>query len=94
MKGSQEVSQSEWQSQRAHQSIKLYEFDSHIFTHSKEPAGETIVEPEGETEKNKFTIYVRMSSGKTISIKCDKKGKQCQYWMKSREEVERRSAIP
>ena len=52
-------------------SPKLYEFDSYIFTHSNEFAGKTIVEPEGETEKNKLTIYVRMSSGKTISIKCD-----------------------
>ena len=71
MKGSQEVSRWEWQSQRVRQSIKQYEFDSYIFTHSNELAGKTIVEPEGETEKNKLTIYVRTSSGKTISIKCD-----------------------
>ena len=88
LKGSQEVSQSKWQSQRAHQSIKLYEFDLHIFTHSNEPAGKTIVEPEGETEKNKLTIYVRTSSGKTISIKCDKNRKQRQYWTKSREDLQ------
>ena len=90
MKGSQEVSQSEWQSQIAHQSIKLYEFDHDIFTCSHEFAGKIIVEPEGENEKNKITIYVRTSSGKTISIKCDRKRKT----MSILDEVERRSAIP
>ena len=90
MKGSQKVSQSEWQSQRAYQSIKFYEFDSYIVTHPNELARKTIVEPEGETKKNKLTIYVRTSSGKTISIKCDTKGKA----MSIVDEVERRSAIP
>ena len=90
LKGSWEVSQRKWQSQRAHQSINLYEFDSYIFMHSNESAGKTIVEPEGETEKNKLTIYVRTSSGKTISIKCDKKRKAVSLL----DEVERRSPIP
>ena len=90
MKGSQEVSQSEWQSQKAHQSIKSYEFDYCIFTCSNEFAGKTIVEPEGENEKINFTKKVRTSSGKTISIKCDKKRKA----MSILDEVERRSAIP
>ena len=31
LKVSQAVSQGMWQKQRAHQSIKLYEFDVHIF---------------------------------------------------------------
>ena len=56
----------------AHQSIQLYEFNHYIFTYSNEFAGKIIVEPEGENEKNMITIYVRTSSGKTISIKCDK----------------------
>ena len=90
LKGTQEVSQSKWQSQRAHQSIKLYEFGSYIFTHSNELAGKTIVEPRVETEKNKLTIFARTSSGKTISIKCDKNRKQRQYWMKSREDLQSR----
>ena len=89
MKGSQKVSQSEWQSQIAHQSIKLYEFDYYIFTYSNEFAGKTIVGPEGENEKNKTTKNVRTSSGKTISINCDKKKA-----MSILDEVERRSAIP
>ena len=90
MKGFQEVSQSEWQSQIAHQSNKLYELDHYIFTYSNEFAGKIIVEPEGENEKNMITIYVRTSSGQTISIKCDKK----QRAMSILEEVEIRSAIP
>ena len=90
MKGSQQVSQSEWQSQMAHQSTKLYEFDHYNFTYSNEFAGKIIVEPEGENEKNMITIYVRTSSGKTISINCNKKRKQCQYWMKSREDLQSR----
>ena len=89
MKVSQEVFQSEWQSQMAHQSIKLYEFDHYIFTYSTEFAGKIIVEPEGENEKNMITIHMRTSSGKTISIKCDKKRKA----MSILDEVERRSAI-
>ena len=36
LKVSKEVSQIEWQSQRAHQSIKLFEFDSYIFTQRKQ----------------------------------------------------------
>ena len=90
LKGSQEVSQSKWQSQRAHQSIKLYEFDSYLFTHSSESTGKTIVEREGKTEKNKLTKNVRTSSGKTISIKCEKKQKTTSIL----DEVGRRSAIP
>ena len=69
-------SQSEWQSQTAHQSIKFFEFDQYIFTYSNEFTGKLIVEPEGENEKNMITSYVRTSSGKTISIKCDKKRKK------------------
>ena len=83
LKVSQEVSQSKWESQRAHQSIKLYEFDSYIFTHSNEVTGKIIVEPEDENEENKLTIYVRTSGGKTISVKCAKNRKQRQYRMKS-----------
>ena len=83
LKVSQEVSQIEWQSLRAHKSIELYEFDSCIFTHSIEVSGKTIVEPGDEIEKNKLTIFVRTSSGKTISIKYDKKNRRRrQYWMK------------
>ena len=62
-----------------------------IFTHSNEVTGKTIVEPEDEIEKNKVTTYVKTSSGKTISIKCDENRKQRQYWMKSIEDL---SAIP
>ena len=47
---------------------QFFEFDSYIFTHSNEVTGKTTVEPEDETEKNKLTIYVRTSSGKTVSI--------------------------
>ena len=90
LKVSQEVSQSEWQSQRAHQSIKLYEFDSYIFTHSNEVTGKTIVGREVEIEKNKLTMYVRTSSGKTISSKCAQKQEATSIL----DEVERRSAIP
>ena len=63
----------------AHRSIKLYEFNHYIFSYSNEFAGKIFVEPEGEKEKNMITIYVRTSTGKTISMKCDKK--------KAREEV-------
>ena len=70
----------------AHESIKLYEFDHYIFTYSKEFAGKILVEPEGENEKNMITIYVRTSSGKTISIKCEA--------VSILDEVERRSTIP
>ena len=80
----------EWQSQTAQQSIKLYEFDHYIFTYSNEFAGKIIVEPEGENEMNMITIYVRTSSGKTTSIKCDKKRKAVSIL----DEVERRSTIP
>ena len=90
LKVSQEVFQCEWQSQTAHQSITLYEFDHYIFTLSNEFAVKIIVEPEGESEKNMITIHVRTSSGKTISIKCDEKRKA----MSILDEVERRSAIP
>ena len=75
LKVSQEGFQCEWRSQTAHQSIKLYEFDHCIFTYSNEFAGKIIVEPEGENDKNMIIIYVRTSSEKTISIKCDKKRK-------------------
>ena len=40
--------------------------------------------------KRKKTIFVRMSSGRTISIKCDEKQKAVSI----SDEVERRSAIP
>ena len=83
------VFQCEWQSQTAHQSIKFYEFDHYIFTYSNEFAGKVIVEPEGENEKNMITIYVRTSSGKRISIKCDKKREAVSIL----DEVERRSTI-
>ena len=69
---------------------KLYEFDSYIFTHSIEASGKTIAELEDEIEKNKLTIFVRTSSGKTISIQCDKKQKVAII----SDEVERRSLIP
>ena len=90
LKVSQEVFQCEWQSQTAHQSIKFFEFDHYIFTFSNEFEGKIIVEPEGENEKNMITIFVGMSSGKTISIKCDKKRKA----MSILDEVERRSSLP
>ena len=60
MKVSEELFQSEWQSQTAHQSIKLFEFDH--YTYSGWFAGKIIVEPEGENEKNMITIYVRSSN--------------------------------
>ena len=59
----------------AHQSINLYEIDHYILTYSKEFAGK---------------IIVRTSSGKTTSIKGDKKRKAVSIL----DEVERRSAIP
>ena len=90
LKVSQEVFQCEWQSQTAHQSIKSNEFGHCIFTYSNEFAGKIIVEPEGEDEKNMITNHVRTSSGKTISIKCDKKRKAVSIL----DEVERRSTIP
>ena len=43
-----------------------------------------------ESENNMITIYVRTSSGKTISIKCDKKRKAVSIL----DEVERRCTIP
>ena len=58
--------------------------------HSIEASGKTIAELEDEIEKNKITIYVSTSSGKTISIKCDKKQKTTII----SDEVERRSLIP
>ena len=58
--------------------------------HSIEASGKTIAEPEDEIEKNKLRIYVRTSSGKTISIKCDKKQKAAIM----SDEVESRSLIP
>ena len=78
-----------WQNQTAHPSIKIYEFDVHIFAPTTEVTGKTIFELEGENEINMIRIYVRTSSGKTISIKCDKKRKA----MSILDEVERRSAI-
>ena len=90
MKVSQEVFQSEWPSQTAHQSIKLYEFDHHIFTYSNEFAGKIIVEPEGKNEKNMITLHVRTISRKKINIKCDKKRKA----MSILDEAEKRFAIP
>ena len=71
LKVSQDASQGMWQNQRAHQSIKIYEFDVYIFALATEVTGKTIVEPEHEIEENELTIYVRTSSGTTISIKCD-----------------------
>ena len=70
---SQDVSQDVWQNQTAHQSIELFEFDLHIFALATEVTGKTIVEPEGEIEENKMTIYVRTTSGKTVSIESVKK---------------------
>ena len=78
-----------WQNQRAHQSIKLYDFDVSIFALATEVTGKTTVEPEDEIEESKLTIFVRTSNGKTISIKCDKKQKAASI----SDEVERRSAI-
>ena len=49
-----------------------------------------LLSPEGGTEKNKLTKNVRTSSGKTISIKREKKQKATSKM----NEVERRSAIP
>ena len=73
LKVSQDVSHGMWQNQRAHQSIKLYEFDFYIFALAIEVTGKTIVGPEDEIEENKLTVFVRTSSGRTISIKCDEK---------------------
>ena len=89
IKVSQEVFQS-GKVRLAHQSIKLYVFDHYIFTYSNEFAGKIIVEPEGENEKNMITIYVRASSGKTISIKCDKKKKAMSIVDESREDLQSR----
>ena len=52
--------------------------------------GKTIVDPEDENEKNMITKKVRMSSGKTISLKRAKKQKATSI----SDEVERRYAIP
>ena len=80
-----------WQNQTAHQSSQIYEFDVHIFALATEVTGKTIIdELEDEIEENEVTIYVRTSSGKTISIKCDKKQKAAS----TSDEVDRRSAVP
>ena len=84
------ASQDVWQNQTAHQSIELFEFDLHIFAPTTEVTGKTIVEPEGEIEGISMTIYVRTSSGKTISMKCTRKQKVATI----SDEVERRSSIP
>ena len=85
---SQDVSHDAWQNQTAHQSIKI--FDVYIFAPTTWVTGKTIFELEDENEKNMMTIYVSPSSGKTISIKCDKKRKA----MSILDEAERSSAIP
>ena len=64
--------------------------DVYIFALTTEVTGKTTFELEDELEENIMTIYVRASSGKTISIKCYKKQKAASIL----EKVERRSLIP
>ena len=56
LKVSQDVSQGVWQNQRAHQPIKLYEFDVYIFALATEVTGKTNVEPEDEIEEKKNNL--------------------------------------
>ena len=62
------VSQDVWQNQT----------DVYIFAFTTEVTGKTIFELEDENEGYSMTICVRTSSGKTISIKCDRNKKQLQ----------------
>ena len=57
---------------------KKNEFDDHIFAPNTETSGKitTELEHEDELEENSMTVYVKTISGKTISIKCDKKQKE------------------
>ena len=52
-----------------------YEFDDYIFALTTETSEKinTELEHEDELEENSMTVYVKTISGKTISIKCDKK---------------------
>ena len=87
---SQDVSQDVWQTSTAHQSIKVYEFDDYFFASTTEVIGKTTFELEDELEENCMTVHVRTSSGKTISIECDKKQKAATL----SEKVERKTSIP
>ena len=69
---------------------KIHEFDVCTFAPATEVTGKSIFELEDVIEENSMTIYVRTISGKTISIKCDKKQKAATMM----EKVERRSSIP
>ena len=66
-----------WQDQATHQSMRKYEFDDYIFALTTEMNGKTTteLELEDEAEEDSMTVYLKTISGKTISIKCDKKQK-------------------
>ena len=57
--------------------MRKFEFDDDIFAFTTEMNGKitTELELEDEPEENSMTVYVKTISGKTISIKCDKKQK-------------------
>ena len=59
-------------------------FDDNFFASTTEVIGKTTFELGDELEDKCMTVYVRTSSGKTISIKCDKMQKA----------VERNTSIP
>ena len=63
-----DVSQDVWQTQTAHQSIKVHEFDDYIFAFTTDVIGKTTFELEDELAENYMTVYVRTNNGKTISI--------------------------
>ena len=79
-----------WQTEKTHQSIKVFEFDDYIFAFTSEVIGKTTFELEVELEENCMTVCVRTNNGKTISIKCDKKQKAATI----SEKVERKTSIP
>ena len=58
-----------WQALRAHQSMNNDEFDDYILALTTE----TSEKMKMSWRRNSVTVYVKMISGKTISIKCDKK---------------------
>ena len=78
--------------QVTHQSKKNYEFDDHIFAIPTKVNGKNTTEPEREDEfeENYMTVYVKTITGKTITIKRDKKQKAGTISGK----IEVRTAIP
>ena len=73
----------QWQALTAHQSIKEYEFQDYIFE-----LQEGMIE--NRVEKPDMTENVKTISGKTISVKCDRR--QCAKRLM--EIVERKTSIP